>query len=156
MYRDPILLPIQQGKRKMKKGNCKNLEREWVIVSLSCWDLYTDVGGGHLFWIGFDLLGGAFLRLVSTDLWAPSKVLLNSFTFEANEATETSNLLGWFLSLLWTLLSSGSNNEEDPTRVCMRIKAKKTSKALWLVFIVVVVGQKESEKSRMWEGSLES
>ena len=57
----------------------------------------------YRFWVGFDLLGGDFLKLASTDFLGSSiaLLLLGFFGFEEKEATAeaSSNLLGWFLCL---------------------------------------------------------
>lgn len=98
---------------------------------------------GYLFWIGLDLLGGAFRRLVSTDFLASSMASSNLFEFAEKELTKTRSLLGWFLSLGQIFKSYRSDSKEH-TRISKQNKAKRVNKAL-LLLLMLVFGWKENE-----------
>lgn len=49
---------------------------------------------GYLFWLGFDPLDGAFLKLVSTDFSDSFTAPFNFFRSAGAKVTETRNLLG--------------------------------------------------------------
>lgn len=107
-------------------------------------EIPTQTCRDYLFWEGFDLLGGAFRRLVSTDFLGSSMAPPNLFESAENELTETSSLLGWFLSLGRTLISCLNDSKEHMIRISKQNKAKRVNKALWLL-LMLVFGWKGNE-----------
>lgn len=86
----------------------------------------------YLFWVGFDLLGGATLRLVSADLLPSFILAFILFPFVEKEESEgSSNLLDsirpvgrrWWADLWWWILMGKQIKME------MRMKPKKHTRA---------------------------
>ena len=90
----------------------------------------------YLFWVGFEALGGAFLRLVSTAFFGSWMAPLNLFRFAEIEAKESNNLLGWFLTLGWVFLQQWRDSGEQMSKL-KSMKTKTANKALWMNFIVL-------------------
>lgn len=102
-------------------------KRKKVEIQLSNWN--------YLFWVGFEALGGAFLRLVPTALFGSWMAPLNLFRFAE---TEANNLLGWYVTLgIRVSLQQWKDSGEQMSK-WETIKAKTRNKALWINFIVLM------------------
>jgi hypothetical protein len=76
----------------------------------------------YLFWVGFETLGGAFLKLGSTAFLGCFMASFNLLRVLVDtEAIETSSFLG-MLSWHW--------QNEEHMRISIRIKAKRAAKVL--------------------------
>lgn len=100
-----------------------------------------------LFWVGFERLGGAFLKLVSKAFWGSLIAPFKLASFDEDKETDTSSLLGWFLLSEWISLSWWRDSRED-MRIWIRIKAKRTTKVL---VVLMLFWWKEEETSNILE-----